>query len=244
MKLMETISGRNPVLEALRSGREIKEIFILRDGRGPAVEEIKRMAARKRITLQKVDRRKLDQMVTENHQGVVARVRPRSPWKMEDILNKEDLSLIIALDQIQDPQNLGAIIRSAAFIGVDGILTPKDRSAPLTETVQRASSGGWEWVPVVEITNLARTIDEFKDRGFWITAGEQNAKTQPWQVDFTYPTLIVIGSEGKGVRPLVRKKCDHLIRIPGIGNLESLNASVATGIILYEIMRQRKMEQE
>jgi len=241
---METISGRNPVLEALRSGREIKEIFILSDGRGPAVEEIKRMALRRKITLQEVDRRKLDQMVRENHQGVVARVRPRSPWTMEDILKKENLNLVIALDQIQDPQNLGAIIRSAAFIGADGILTPKDRSAPLTETVHRASSGGWEWVPVVEITNLARTIDEFKERGFWVTAGDQKAKTQPWEVDFTYPTLVVIGSEGKGVRPLVRKKCDHLISIPGSGKLESLNASVATGIILYEIMRQRKMEQE
>ncbi len=241
---METISGRNPVIEALRSGRQIKEIYILRDGRGPAVEEIKRIAASRRIILQEVDRRKLDQMASGNHQGVVARVRPRSPWKMEDILKKEKLSLLIALDHIQDPQNLGAIVRSAAFFGADGILTPKDRSAPLTETVQRASSGGWEWVPVVEITNLARTIDEFKDRGFWVAAGEHKGQTQPWQVDFSTPTLVVIGSEGKGVRPLVRKKCDHLISIPGSGNLESLNASVATGIILYEIMRQRKMEQE
>ncbi len=244
MIILEIINGRNPVLEALRSGREVKEILVLKEGRGPAIEEIKRIAAERGIIMHQVDRRHLDQIVQENHQGIVARVRPRSPWKMEDILQKKGRGILIALDQIQDPQNLGAIIRSAAFTGVDGIFIPRDRSAPLTEAAQKASSGGLEWVPVVEITNLARTIEQFQERGFWVTGGDHKASSLPWEVDFSYPTLVVIGSEGRGLRPLIRKKCDHLIRIPGRGQMESLNASVATGIILYEIMRQRKWEQE
>lgn len=242
--ILEMIKGRNPVLEALRAGREIKEIFVFQEGRGPAVEEIKRMAGERGIIIHKVDRRRLEQIAGDNNQGVAARIRPRSPWKMEDILQKKSQGILIALDQIQDPQNLGAIIRSAAFTGIDGILIPRDRSAPLTEAARKASSGGLEWVPVVEITNLARTIEQFQERGFWVTGGDHKAPSLPWEVDFSYPTLVVIGSEGRGLRPLIRKKCDHLIRIPGRGQMESLNASVATGIILYEIMRQRKWEKE
>jgi len=237
---MEIIAGRNPVLEALRSGRTVKEVLITPEGRGPVIKEIKRMAERKNIPIKKVERSHINQLAEgKNHQGIVARVRPRTPWKIQDLWDKEDLNLVLALDQIQDPQNLGAIIRSAAFFGADGVVLPKDRSAPFTEAAQKASSGGWEWVPVVEVTNLARTIDEFKEKNFWVSGGEQKASQQVWEVDYTDPTLLVIGSEGKGLRSLTRKKCDHLVSIPGGGEMGSLNASVAAGIFLYEVIRQR-----
>ncbi len=238
---MDKIAGRNSVREALRSGRRVREVLMARSGKGQILEEIENLAREKGITVKKVKREELERLASsENHQGVLAMAESLPVLTLDELLQEENLTLLLALDQVQDPQNVGSIIRSAAFAGVQGVIYPARRSAGITSAVVRASAGGVEWVKKVEVVNLARALEALKDYGFWIVGGEPAGDELIFEVDFRLPVVLVIGSEGKGIRRLIREKCDHLVRIPCVGFIDSLNASVAAGIMLYEVIRQRQ----
>ncbi len=239
---MDEIVGRNPVFEALRAGRKISKLVIIKGAKGNIIRDIKKLALAKGLAYKEVDRFTFEGLTSlPNHQGILAFGKPLKQIGLNDLL-VEKPNLLLALDQIQDPQNLGSIIRTAAFMGVQGVIYTKHHSANLTAAAVKAAAGGVEWVPLVQITNLATAMERLKDKGFWIVGGDDGAEEIPDCVDFTYPTLLVIGSEGTGLRRLIREKCDHLVAIPQIGPISSLNASVATGIFLYEVNRQRGWE--
>ncbi len=236
---MDEIVGRNPVLEALRAGRKINKLVIAKGAKGNVIRDIKKLAKAKGISCNEVDRSTFADFTSlPNHQGVLAFGKPLKPVGLNDLLAKKP-NFLLALDQIQDPQNFGSIIRTAAFMGVQGVVYTKHHSAHLTAVAIKAAAGGVEWVPLVQITNLSTAMERIKENGFWVVGGDDKGEDILTSVDFTYPTLIVIGSEGEGLRRLVKEKCDHLVAIPQMGAISSLNASVATGIFLYEVNRQR-----
>lgn len=237
---MENLEGRRPVLEALEGGRTPRLIYLASGLKGKAVERIWEEAKKQGITIEEVPRKQLDQMSeTRNHQGVIARVEPYPVLTLDDFLKGKNLNLLLMLDQIQDPQNLGGIVRTAAFMGAQGIILPKRRSAGPTTAVARASAGALERIPLVQVTNLVRAIKRLQGEGFWAVGGHLQSRKAPGEVDLTRPILLLIGSEGKGLRRLVAEQSDELVSIPGSGNFDSLNASVAAGILLYEVIRQR-----
>ncbi|MFZ7104391.1 MAG: 23S rRNA (guanosine(2251)-2'-O)-methyltransferase RlmB [Peptococcaceae bacterium] len=240
---MAEIFGRNPVLELLKSEKSINKIFIAEGAAKGSIQEIVSLAKEKRIPFQLVDKRKLDQMFPrQNHQGIVALAAAAEYVDWRDILEiakqKSEDPLIIMLDEIEDPHNLGAIVRTADAAGAHGIIIPKRRAVPLTEGVAKASAGAVEYLPVARVANLAQIIDQLKKEGCWIvgTALEGNLI---YDQDLQGPLVIVIGSEGKGLGKLIEEKCDFLVNIPMKGKINSLNASVAAGVVLYEVVRQR-----
>ncbi|OQX95703.1 23S rRNA (guanosine(2251)-2'-O)-methyltransferase RlmB [candidate division KSB1 bacterium 4572_119] len=243
---MSNIYGKNPVKEAIESTQPIVKIYIAKGKRSPFINEVLQSARQKGIPVREVEKNKLREMSgTENHQGIVAVMTEQSYGSFEDILKraeeKKEPVLLAILDEIQDPHNLGAIIRSAEAFGFHGIVIPKDRSAGLTETVAKTSAGAVAHLPVVRVGNLARTIDDLKkDYGLWVTGADQDASSSLYENDLNRPLGIVIGSEGKGMRRLVKEKCDFLIKIPMSGKVNSLNASVAAGIVFCEARKQRK----
>lgn len=236
------IIGRNPVMEALKSGKAIDTIYVNSDA-GGSIGAITRIAREKGIVIKNVNDQKLTQMCAgASHQGIIASGACAEYVSVEDILNiskkKGTAPFIIICDEIEDPHNLGAIIRTAETAGADGVIIPKRRSASLNATVYKTSAGAASWLPVARVANLGAAMDELKKNGVWIY-GTDASGSDYTQSDFTDPAAFVIGSEGFGIGRLVKDKCDFLVRLPMFGKITSLNASVAAGIFMYEAVRQR-----
>lgn len=240
---MGDIFGRNPVMEALKSNRTINKIWLAKGEQKGSVREIVALAKEKRIAVQMVERSKLDKMFPhENHQGVAASVAYADYVAWQDIVDaarqKGEDPLLVILDELEDPHNLGAILRSVDAVGAHGVIIPKRRAVPLTDGVAKASAGAIEHVPVARVSNLVQVIEELKKQGIWIAGADLHGEYMHKQ-DLTGPLAIVVGSEGKGLGKLVRESCDYVVSIPMQGKINSLNASVATGVLLYEVYRQR-----
>lgn len=242
---METIiEGRNPVIEAFRAGKEIDKLYILDECQDGPVMTIKR-EARKRDTLIKyVDKDRLDNMSeTGKHQGVIAVVAAYEYSEIEDMFalaaKKNEDPFFILLDSIEDPHNLGAIIRTANLSGAHGVIIPKNRAVGLTATVARTSAGALNYTPVAKVTNLAKTIEELKQKGMWFVCADMDG-TPMYDLNLKGSIGLVIGNEGEGVGRLIKEKCDMVASIPMKGDIDSLNASVAAGVLAYEIVRQRR----
>lgn len=237
------IEGRNEVIEAFRSGKTIDRLFILDGSSDGPIQTVKREAKKHGVRIDFVDRKRLDSMSeTKKHQGVIAYASAYEYAELEDVLKnaeekKEDLFVFI-LDNIEDPHNLGAIIRTANMAGAHGVIIPKNRSAPLSSTVIRASAGAVNYTPVVRVTNLKNTVQELKKKGVWFACADMDGKNL-FEQDLRGPIGIVIGSEGEGVGRLLKENCDYVVSVPTKGDIDSLNASVAAGIIAFEVVRQR-----
>lgn len=242
----EWIAGKHPVMEALKAGREINKIWIAEGAQRHLTQPIFAEAKKLGIVVQTADKRKLDQLVQGvPHQGVVAQAAAYRYFEVEELLEAaaeagQDPFLLI-LDEIEDPHNLGSILRTAECTGVHGVIIPKRRSAQLTPVVSKTSAGAVEYVKVARVTNLAQTIDRLKERGIWIAGADVEKAQEVYQANFSLPLAIVIGNEGKGIGRLIREKCDFLVKLPMSGKLNSLNASVAAGVLMYEAVRQRGM---
>ncbi|GIP30606.1 putative TrmH family tRNA/rRNA methyltransferase YacO [Paenibacillus sp. J23TS9] len=241
----EIIGGKHSVIEALKSGRTINKIWIAENAQKHLTQPIIIEAKKLGIVIQQVDKRKLDQMAPDmQHQGVVAQVAPYAYAEVEDILkvaeDKGEPPFILLLDEIEDPHNLGSILRTADCTGVHGVIVPKRRSAQVTATVSKTSAGAAEYVPVARVTNLGQTIDSLKEKGVWVVGTDVSAVAGIYETNvFDGPVAIVIGNEGKGMGRLIREKCDVLIKLPMNGQINSLNASVAAGVVMYEVLRRR-----
>ena len=240
---MANIEGRNPVIEAIKNDREIDKIMISNSAKEGSIKKIIAMAKEKNLVVQYVDKNKLDEISTSHaHQGVIAQVSEYKYYELDELIasakEKSEHPFFIILDEITDPHNLGTIIRTAAAVGAHGVIIPKRRSVHITPTVAKASAGAVEYVPVCKVTNIVNTIKKLKEEGLWIAAADMDG--QPfYEQDLTGPIGLVIGSEGFGISRLVKQNCDFTVKMPMVGNVTSLNASVAGGILLYEIFRQR-----
>ncbi|HQR31484.1 MAG TPA: 23S rRNA (guanosine(2251)-2'-O)-methyltransferase RlmB [Blastocatellia bacterium] len=248
---MNHIYGLSPVLEALRARRRPIRKLLIASGANPSrLKELTEAAKRAGVSIETRDRRELDELTRNaNHQGVVAlAANPDNKQKRnagyveaDEILEGlGEHPLLVLLDGIEDPHNLGAILRSCEGAGVDGVFLPEHRAAGLTETVAKTSAGAVEYVQIARVTNLVRLIEALKERNVWVVGVEGGTETSYTDFDFNVPLALVMGSEGKGIRRLVRENCDAIVSIPMHGQLNSLNVSVATGIVLFEILRQRK----
>lgn len=241
--MADQLEGRNAVLEAIKLDREILEIFVLSTAKEQALQEIQQSAKTRRIPVRTVDKRKLDQMSkTSHHQGVIALVPEYAYAQLEEVLHKGRQMkdpLLVILDGIEDPHNLGSVLRSAEVFGAIGVVIPKRRAVGVTPTVAKVASGALEHMPVVQVPNLTDAIKRLKKDGYWVAGGAGESSSKVMDQSLTGPMVLVIGSEGKGISRLVREQCDYLVQIPMAGRTGSLNASVATGILLYEIFRQR-----
>ncbi|QCT04460.1 RNA methyltransferase, TrmH family, group 3 [Paenibacillus algicola] len=246
MQEEEIIAGKHSVTEALRSGRTINKIWIAENAQKHLTQPIIAEARKAGIVIQNVDKRKLDQMVPGvQHQGVVAQAAPYAYAELDDLLKraeeKGEAPFLLLLDEIEDPHNLGSILRTADCTGVHGVVLPKRRSAQVTATVSKTSAGAVEYVPVARVTNLAQTIEQLKEMGVWIVGTAVDAAEELFESTvFDGPVAIVIGNEGKGMGRLIREKCDVLVKLPMSGQINSLNASVAAGVIMYEVLRRRR----
>ena len=239
-----TIEGRNAVIEAFRAGRTIDKLFILENCQDGPIKSILREASKQDVIVQKVSRERLDQMSqTHNHQGVIAFAAAYDYATVEDILaaarDKGEQPFIFMLDGIEDPHNLGAVIRTANLAGAHGVIIPKNRAAGLTAAVAKVSAGAVYYTPVARVTNLSRTMEELKKQGIWFACADMDGEVL-FRQKLTGPIGLVIGNEGSGVSPLVKKHCDYVVSVPMSGDIDSLNASVAAGILAFEIVRQRK----
>lgn len=241
--MMDLIIGKNPVLEALKSGREMNKIWIAEGSQRGQMQSIIQLAKEMGITVQYVPKKKMNQLSDGNHQGVIAQVAAYRYYDIDDLFKKAEeqgeAPFFIILDELEDPHNLGSIMRTADAVGAHGIIIPKRRSVSLTATVAKASTGAIEYVPVARVTNLARTVDELKERGVWIFGTDAKGTQDYRQIDGVIPLALIIGSEGKGISRLLRDKCDVLVRLPMIGHVTSLNASVAASLLMYEVYRKR-----
>ena len=241
--MSEQIEGRNAVIEAFRAGRVIDKLFILDGCQDGPVRTIVREAKKKDVILNFVTKARLDQLSeTGSHQGVIAQVAAYEYSTVEDILErarqKGEPPFVLLLDEIEDPHNLGAIIRTANVAGAHGVIIPKRRAAGLTATVAKASAGALNYTPVAKVTNLAKTIDELKEAGLWFVCADMAGESM-YKLNLKGAIGLVIGNEGEGVSRLVKEKCDLVASIPMRGEIDSLNASVAAGVLAYEIVRQR-----
>ena len=243
-KVNETlIEGRNPVIEAIRAGKPIDKLYVQDGCNDGPVMTIKREAKKRDIFIKYVARERLDQLSeTGKHQGVIAYAAAYEYSEIEDIFakaeDKGEAPFVFILDNIEDPHNLGAIIRTANLAGAHGVIIPKNRAVGLTATVARTSAGALNYTPVVRVTNIAKTIEELKDKGLWFVCADMDGEIM-YKQNLTGPIGLVIGNEGEGVSRLVKEKCDYIASIPMNGDIDSLNASVATGVLAYEIVRQR-----
>ena len=242
----EIIVGRNSVTEALRSGRSINKLLVQDGIKGGSIGEIVNLAKEQRLLVEFVKIEKLNQMSQGlRHQGVIALGAPVRFYELEEVLEKAKEKgqepFLLLLDELQDPQNVGALIRTADAAGVHGILMPQRRSCPLNAVVAKISAGAVEYVPTVKIGNITQTINELKTKGFWIVGADMDGDVNYFQGNLTGPIVLVIGAEGKGLGRLVKENCDLLVKIPMGGGVSSLNASAAGAILLYEVVRQREM---
>lgn len=239
----DMVAGRNAVMEALKGSRSVNKLMIANGSTEGSIKEIIAVAKEKGINIQYWDRSKLDSIARGiRHQGVLAQVAPVQYAELEDILqvakDRNEPPFIVLLDELEDPHNLGAILRTADAAGVHGVLIPKHRSCPLSATVAKTSAGAVEHVPVARVGNLVQTIKKLKQEGLWVAAADMDGKDY-YDTDLTGPLLLIIGSEGQGVGRLVKEQCDFVVRIPMVGKINSLNASVAGSILMYEAMKQR-----
>ena len=241
--MSEQIEGRNAVLEAFRSGKCVDKLFILDGCQDGPVRTIAREARKKDTIINCVSKERLDQLSeTHAHQGVIAQVAAYEYSTVEDILAKAEEKgeppFLILLDNVEDPHNLGAIIRTANLAGAHGVIIPKRRAVGLTSTVAKTSAGAINYTPVAKVTNLVRTMEELKQKGIWFVCADMGGESM-YRMNLTGPIGLVIGNEGEGVSRLVREACDFTASIPMKGDIDSLNASVAAGVLAYEIVRQR-----
>ncbi|HJV16117.1 MAG TPA: 23S rRNA (guanosine(2251)-2'-O)-methyltransferase RlmB [Bacillales bacterium] len=240
----EYIIGKNPVIEALKSNRDINKILIAEGSQRGQMQQITQLAREANVIVQYVPKKKIDQVTDGNHQGVLAYVAAYQYAEMDDLFaaaeKNNEPPFFLLLDEIEDPHNLGSIMRTADAVGAHGIIIPKRRAVGLTATVAKSSTGAIEYIPVVRVTNMARTIDELKDRGVWIAGTDATGSEDYRRMDGSLPLGLVIGSEGKGMGRLIREKCDFLIHLPMVGKVTSLNASVAASVLMYEIYRKRQ----
>ena len=241
--MSEQIEGRNSVLEAFRSGKCVDKLFILDGCQDGPVRTIAREARKKDTIINYVSKERLDQLSeTHAHQGVIAQVAAYEYSTVEDILAKAEEKgeppFLILLDNVEDPHNLGAIIRTANLAGAHGVIIPKRRAVGLTSTVAKTSAGAINYTPVAKVTNLVRTMEELKQKGIWFVCADMGGESM-YRMNLTGPIGLVIGNEGEGVSRLVREACDFTASIPMKGDIDSLNASVAAGVLAYEIVRQR-----
>ena len=237
------LEGRNAVLEVLKSGRDIEKIIVQKGNVEGTIRRIAGMARERGIVIQEAARQKLDEMSqTKNHQGVIAIVSEHEYAEVDDILRsaaeKGEKPFIIILDNITDPHNLGAVIRTAECAGAHGVIIPKRRSVGLTAVVGKTSAGALEYMPVARVTNIARTIEELKKQGVWVACADMDGEDY-YDASLDGAIALVIGSEGEGVSRLVKEKCDFTVSIPMYGKISSLNASVAGALLMYEVVRQR-----
>ena len=239
----DLVAGRNAVMEVLKGSRSVNRLLVANGSAEGSMREIIAVAKEKGINIQFYDRSKLDAMAPGiRHQGVLAQVPPVQYAELEDILqlarDRNEPPFIVLLDELEDPHNLGAILRTADAAGVHGVLIPKHRSCPLSATVAKTSAGAVEHVPVARIGNMVQTIKRLKKEGLWVAAADMDG-TDYYDTDLTGSLLLVIGSEGQGVGRLIKEQCDFVVRIPMVGKINSLNASVAGSILMYEAMKQR-----
>ena len=247
--MADQLEGRNPVLEALKANRIILEIWMAGSTKGKAINEIVALARKKNIPIKEADKDTLNRMAqNRNHQGVVAKAEPYRYRDFDEVIDEaireKKNPLIVLLDGIEDPHNLGSIIRSAEVFGASAVVIQKNRAVGVTPSVARIASGALEHVPVVQVVNITETIKAMKNKDFWIAAGDGDSHQVLYQQDLKGPVGLVIGSEGKGISRLVKENCDYLIRIPMAGKTGSLNAAVAAGILLYEVFSQNNRDKE
>jgi 23S rRNA (guanosine2251-2'-O)-methyltransferase len=245
-KKLAILYGINPILEALKSGRRQCHKVIIEQGKtSPRIASLQERVLASNIKLESLPKKNFQQKYSEfQHQGVVGYFSPIEPVEL-DVLIDQSLTesqrpTLVLLDEIQDPQNLGAIIRSAEIFGVQGLILPRNRSASLNETVAKCSAGAIENLPICWTTNLNQACSSLKEKGFWIVAVDPQGETSCSEFRFEMPTALIIGGEGKGIRPLLKKSCDFSIRIPMAGKVESLNASAACAVVFYEVLRQKQ----
>lgn len=245
---MDWLTGIHAVREALEAGRAFDRIVIARGRQDTRVEEIVKLARERNISVRFEERGQLDRLAdSKDHQGVVALAAARAAATLEDILAATNASpgrgengLIVLLDGVEDPHNLGAVIRTALAAGAHGVVIPERRAAGLTDTVARASAGALSHLPVAKVTNLVRAMEELKQAGYWLVGLDEDAPKSYTQADYTSPVGIVLGGEGQGLHELTRKRCDFVVSLPTVGPVKSLNVSVAAGVVLFEALRQRR----
>lgn len=240
----DQVEGRNSVLELLESGKDINKIFITKGEKHGSINKIIAKAKEKRVIIVEKDKRQMEEIAqTENYQGVIAIVPPFEYCEIEDIIgeakNKQEDPFVLILDGIEDPHNLGSIIRTAETAGVHGIIIPKRRAASVNSTVNKVSAGAVEHMKIARVTNISDSIEKLKKEGIWICGTDINTDKYYYNQDLTGPLGIVIGNEGNGMSEKIRKNCDFLVKIPMKGKVTSLNASVSTGIVIYEAVKQR-----
>jgi 23S rRNA (guanosine2251-2'-O)-methyltransferase len=240
----DIVEGRNAVIEALKSDRTIEQILIASGNMEGSINKVIAIAREKKIVIKEVDRKKLDSISeTGVHQGVIAIVTPFKYSEVEDILKyaeeKGEKPFIVILDELEDPHNLGSIVRTAELSGVHGIIIPKRRNVGVTATVYKAAAGAIEHMKIAKVTNINTVIDELKELGIWVYGAEIDGDSYSYETDFSGPCALIIGSEGRGMSKLTKDKCDKLVKIPMVGKINSLNASVAGGIMMYEILKSR-----
>ncbi len=242
----DIIVGINPIREALKAGRPIQRLLIAEQRkRDRDIAEIIRLARERAIEIRITSRDALNREHQDSHhQGVIAVAAARTYAMLDDILQipaqRGEPALFLILDSVEDPRNLGAILRTADAAGVHGVIIPERRAAGLTETVAKTAAGALEYVPVAKVVNIVNALEELKKAGVWVTGAEAGSETVYWDADFVRPTALVLGGEDKGVRRLVKEHCDYLVSLPLMGRISSLNVSVAAGTLLYEVLRQRK----
>lgn len=239
------VEGRNAVIELLKSDRAINKIMIAKGEKQGSIYEIIKIAKEKRIVISEVDRTKLDMLSeTKHHQGVIAFAAPIEYKDVDYILeyasSKGESPFILIADEIEDPHNLGALIRTAEIAGCHGLIIPKRRSAAVTEIVTKVSCGATEYLPIARVNNINETLRELKEKGVWIVGTDGSADKLYYEQDYTGPIAIIIGSEGRGMGKLTMQNCDFLVKIPMFGHITSLNASVSGGIVLFEAVKQRR----
>lgn len=239
----EIIIGRNPVLETLKAGRTVYEVVLAQNLQKRSLKEITRLCQQRKVPIKRIPRREMDNLAKGNHQGVFAVVKPYSYAQIEDLFaraeERKELPFLLILDELEDPHNLGSIMRTADATGVHGIIIPKRRAVGLTATVAKTSAGAIEYVPVVQVTNIADTIDHLKERNVWIVGTDAMGDEDYRTLDGETAVALVIGNEGRGISRLVKEKCDWTVSLPMVGRVSSLNASVASGLLMYEIYRKR-----
>lgn len=240
----ELIIGKNPVIEAMKSGRSINKVFVSEQLNASVQAKFFQLGKTAHTVVQKVPKHKLDQLAKGgNHQGVVAYVASYTYATLDDLFHqaekRNEAAFFLILDELEDPHNLGSILRTADAVGAHGVIIPKRRSVGLTATVAKTAAGAMEHVPVVRVTNIANTIEALKERNIWVVGTEADASEDYRQLEGTLPLAIVVGNEGKGMSRLVKKKCDWTVSLPMKGKVSSLNASVACSLLLYEVYRKR-----
>lgn len=245
MSQLEKVYGVHAVEALLRHHpRRVKKLWLVEGRRDPRVQTLLALAGEARVAAEPIDRHLLDEWAEGVHQGVLAEVSPSQVWgepMLEELLDRaEGAPLLLALDGVTDPHNLGAVLRTADAAGVLAVIVPKDKSATLNATVRKVACGAAEVLPLVAVTNLVRTLEKLRQRGFWTVGTAGEAEQEVFDHDFRGPTVLIMGAEGKGMRRLTREHCDHLVKLPMAGSVSSLNVSVATGICLFEAVRQRR----